>query len=223
MKDRHSNGILSGLELPKEDEFDVTMNRIFTKKRTVAIKARQDIYKWIRTNTIFDYLDTEDNLYYPMTFRIVRFQLPNGNYETLMSNLEEDMFSLETLKELYFMRWGIETSFRELKFAIGLNSFHSKKVECITQEVFAKMIMYNFCEMITLHVIINKKSTKHHYQVNYTAAILICKQFFRILRRMHPPDVEALIQKYVLPVRKDRSPKRKVKARAVVSFLYRIT
>ena len=25
------------------------------------------------------------------------------------------------------MRWGIETSFRELKYAVGLTSFHSKK------------------------------------------------------------------------------------------------
>ena len=31
------------------------------------------------------------------------------------------------IKELYHMRWGIETSFRELKYAIGLTSFHSKK------------------------------------------------------------------------------------------------
>ena len=63
---------------------------------------------------------------------------------------------------------GIETSFRELKYAIGLTNFHAKKVEYIVQEVYARMIMYNFCEMITLHVIINQTDKRHIYQVNFT-------------------------------------------------------
>ena len=120
------------------------------------------------------------------------------------------------------MRWGIETSFRELKYAIGLSSFHSKKVEYITQEIFARLIMYNFCEIITLHVIIKQKPTKYGYQVNFTVAIHICRYFFRCLDNVHPPDVEALIQKNVLPVRKGRTNPRKIRHKATVSFNYRV-
>lgn len=32
---------------------------------------------------------------------------------------------MEEIKKLYAMRWGIETSFRELKYAIGLACFHT--------------------------------------------------------------------------------------------------
>ena len=120
------------------------------------------------------------------------------------------------------MRWGIETSFRELKYAIGLISFHSKKVEHITQEIFARLVMYNFCELITMHVVIQQKQTKHSYQVNFTRAIQVCRYYFKCLNDISPPDVEALIRKNILPIRDGRKDPRKVKAKAVVSFLYRV-
>ena len=119
------------------------------------------------------------------------------------------------------MRWGIETSFRELKYALGLTSFHAKKVEYITQEVFARLVMYNFCEMITLHVVVQQKPTKYGYQVNFTVAIHICKKFFRD-ENVHPPDIEALIQKNVLPIRENRTDPRKIKFKKAVSFNYRV-
>lgn len=46
-----------------------------------------------------------------------------------LMNLEAKEFPLERIKELYYRRWGIETSFRELKYAIGLASLHGKKKE----------------------------------------------------------------------------------------------
>ena len=102
------------------------------------------------------------------------------------------------------MRWGIETSFRELKYALGLTSFHAKKVE-----------------LITLHVVVQQKPTKHGYQVNFTVAIHICKKFFRD-ENVHPPDIEALIQKNVLPIRENRTDPRKIKLKKAVSFNYRV-
>ncbi|MCO8241010.1 transposase, partial [Streptococcus suis] len=42
----------------------------------------------------------------------------------------------EKLKDLYAYRWGIETSFRDLKYSIGLTHFHAKKKEGILQEIY---------------------------------------------------------------------------------------
>ena len=120
------------------------------------------------------------------------------------------------------MRWGIETSFRELKYAVGLTSFHSKKREYITQEIWARLILYNFCEIITAHVVINKCTQKHVYQVNYTFAIHICRYFISKMAEKSPPDVEALIRKEILPVRPGRHDPRKVDHKKAVSFLYRV-
>ena len=48
--------------------------------------------------------------------------------EVIMTNLSQEEFSASEIKKIYGMRWGIETSFRDLKYTIGLNYYHSKKV-----------------------------------------------------------------------------------------------
>lgn len=118
------------------------------------------------------------------------------------------------------MRWGIETSFRDLKYTIGLLHFHSKKVDYILQEIFAGLIMYNFSELITSHVVIEKGSRKYEYKVNFSVAVHICRDF--LLSINNPPDVELLIARYVLPIRPGHSRPREMKVKQAISFMYRI-
>ena len=198
------------------------MKVILTRKQTNAVKENPALYKFLPTASTFDFLELKDNKYYPISLRIVRFKISETTYETIITNLDKERFPVFKIKELYHMRWGIETSFRELKYSIGLTSFHSKKVEYIIQEIFARLTMYNFCEMITMHVVIKQKDTKYCYQANFTAAIKVCRYFFRCLNDASPPDVEALIQKNILPIRNGRSDPRKVKPKQAVSFLYRV-
>lgn len=221
VKDVMSNGILSALKLPQEDEFDVNINKILTRKQTKDIKSNPELYKFLPQNSTFDYLDNI-NMFYPIKFRVVRFKISENTYETIITNLDSEKFPPKKIKEIYHLRWGIETSFRELKYAIGLISFHSKKVEHITQEIFARLVMYNFCELITMHVVIQQKETKYSYQVNFTRAIQICIYYFKCQSDISPPNVEALIRKNILPIRDGRKDPRKVKAKTVVSFLYRV-
>ena len=224
VKDLGSNGILSGLKLPSGGDFDVTVHTILTRKQTNEIKARPDVYKFVPKNSTFDFLDLHTNKFYPMTFRVVRFKITDDSYETLITNLEQSDFPPVELKKLYHLRWGIETSFRELKYAVGLLNFHSKKREHIEQEVFARIIMYNFAEMITSHVVISQADTKYIYQVNFTIAIHVCRQFLRACfwNNAPPLDVEALIRMNILPIRPGRTDIRKIRFKTAVSFLYRV-
>lgn len=84
------------------------------------------------------------------------------------------------------------------------------------------MVMYNFCEIITLGVMNQQKSRKHGYRINFSMAITICRHFLKTLDRAHPPDVEALIQKHISPIRPGRSCQRKIKTKSFVHFDYRI-
>lgn len=222
VRDRDGKGILSGLSLPPEDTFDCQFDLILTRKQTKEVKANPNLYKVMPKASTFDFLDLKINRFYPISFRIVRFPISDTSYETIITNLDKENFPIIKIKELYHMRWGIETSFRELKYSIGLSSFHSKKVEYIIQEIFARIIMYNFCELITMHVVIQQKETKYSYQANFTAAIMICRYFFKFLNDISPPDVEALIKRNLLPIRTGRSAPRKVRFRTAVSFLYRV-
>ena len=216
---RH-NSMTSSFGLPQTEEFDADVQLTLTRKQTKQARACSGLYKFLPHNSTFDFL--EQNECYPMTLRVVRFLLPTGTYECVITNLPRDAFSPDELKILYGMRWGIETSFRELKYAIGLSCLHAKKVEYIKQEIFARLLLYNFCEIITTHVVIQQKDTKHVYQVNYTLAIHICRHFLRFHTDMSPPHVEMLIQKNILPIRPGRSAPRKVKPQSFVSFLYRV-
>jgi len=222
VKDRNSSGIVSSLNLPSCEVFDKKITLKITRRQTKEIKANRELYKFIPKNSKFDYLELKSPRFYDISFRVVRFKISEENYETIITNLDENEFSADKIKELYHMRWGIETSFRELKYAIGLVNFHSKKVEFIEQEVFAKLTMYNFCEIITMNAVITHKQRKHEYQVNFTVAIHICRYFFRHSDDENPPDVERLIQQNILPIRKGRKDLRKLKAKSSVGFIYRV-
>jgi len=173
--------------------------------------------------TPFDYLDLHLNKFYEMKMRAVRFPISQDSYECIITNLPQEQFSADEIKQLYAKRWGIETSFRELKYAIGLMRFHAKKPEYIMQEIWSRMTLYNFCEMITTKAVAKKKDGhKHSYQLNYTRAIRICCYFLSIRKEKAPPDVEYLIGHELLPVRPGRTDPRKVKPQSMISFLYRI-
>lgn len=223
-KDIDSNGILSGLKhkLPETEKFDCEISIILTRKRTDEIENHPEIYKGIYRTDTFDYMDIKTRPYYGMKFRALRFSVSENSYECIITNLPSTEFSTEEIKKLYTMRWGIETSFRELKYAVGLTSFHAKKREYIIQEIWARLILYNFCEIITAHVAVNKCTKKHVYQINYTFAIQVCRYFISKRAEKSPPDVEALISKEILPVRPERHNPRKIEHKKAVSFLYRV-
>ncbi len=201
VKDLGSSGILSGPNMPTCGEFDVRIERFLTRKQTNEVKANPDIYRFLPSNVNFDFLELHSKALYPIAFRVVRFKLADDCYETVITNLDETDFPPSELKTLYAKRWGIETSFRELKYAVGLVNFHAKKRAYIVQEIFARLTMYNFAEMITSHVVIQQKDTKHAYQVNFTVAIHICRRFLRCLGDVLLPDVESFIRKNILPIR----------------------
>lgn len=220
IKDVHSNGILSGLRIPDAQEFDLDIQFMLTRKQTKLAKSQKDC-RFLPCNVTFDFLDLQHDLFYPIRFRVVRFMLSDGRYEAVITNLDRDSFPPDALKNLYNTRWGIETAFRHLKYALGLSAFHSKKMAFIVQEVFARLIMFNFSALIVSNLVIRQKPN-HLYQVNFSIAVSICRHFFRSALLLHPPDIEALIAKHILPIRPGRSAPRAVRHKSAVCFQYRL-
>jgi len=228
VKDSSSNGLAAGLDTPRTDVFDFPVELSLTRKQTNEVKQlckQRNRYKYIPYNTTFDYLPAKSRkhlptVFYQLFFRVVRFPIAENSFETVVTNLPVNLFPPSELKKLYALRWGIETSFRELKYTVGLLHFHAKKTEHILQEIFARLTMYNFSELITSHVIVQKQDRKHTYKANFSVAVHICRQFF--LGNVSPPDVEALIARHVSPIRPGRSRPRNFSAKNAVSFIYRV-
>ena len=221
IKDLDSNGMLKGMHISLSGECDVDVSRILTFKQTKEVKEHPEKYRFFPKNIRFDYLDNNVS-YYQFKCRIVRIKISDDNYECIATNLERDEFPLEEIKKLYNMRWGIETAFRELKYAIGLNAFHAKKRGLIKQEIYARLILHNFCERIIRKIKIPKKERKYQYQVNFTRSIHILRSFLRINKGgKHPPDIESILSKEIEPIRHGRTNSRKIKPKSVVYFTYR--
>lgn len=82
------------------------------------------------------------------------------------------------------------------------------------------MIMYNFAEMITSHVVIEKKQRKYTYKANFSIAVHMCRLFYN--GKTSSPNLEATIARNLIPVRPDRHRKRKFTAKTFQGFLYRV-
>ncbi len=221
-------GIKGTLELPANDEFDVNISLKLTRKQTNEIKVLlkdKNHYRYISSSTPFDYLPPKSRKsdpvqFYELKFRIVRFKITEDSYETVITNLDSSIYSSEKLKKLYASRWGIETSFRDLKYTIGMLDFHTKKVMCIHQEIYAHLTMYNFSEMITSHIVIDKKKRKHTYKANFSVAVHMCRLFYH--ERTTSPDLETIIARNLIPIRPNRHRSRKLGSKAFHGFLYRV-
>lgn len=206
------------------NQLDTHAEIILTRTQSKKRWKRPDLseqYRYISKEVQFDYIESGSYDEYPLSLRIVRFEVADGIFENIITNLPADEFPADEIKQLYHMRWGIEISYRDLKHTIGTINFHSIKPEYIEQEIWARLILFNFCAVITLHVVVVKKDTKHVYQVNFSMAMKICHRFIRLREHDPPLDVEALIGSYTLPIRHDRNFARQHRFHPPVSFNYR--
>ena len=230
---RVKNGFIKEIaDLPYE-EFDKQITIRLRTGQTVADKALYKAgkahyfnpfrrHKGQSDERLWDFEDICD-----MTLRVVRIKINSTgtdhlDYETIVTSLDRFRFPLEKIKEIYHLRWGLETAFRDLKYSVGLVNFHAKNEEFILQEIYARLTMYNFSQRIARAVVVNQdEGNKWSYAVNISMAIYLCMDYFR--HRGHsPPDIDKCILEYTEPVRPGRADKRKFQVKHPVWFLYRV-
>lgn len=220
VKDIHSKtSVLRSFGPFPDSEFDMRVNRTLTTKQTNKIKSHPEIYKFVPNNQRFDFFD--DDPFFDFECRVVRFKISDDTYESIITNLDEEEFTLEEIKELYHMRWEIETSYRELKYDIDLNTLHSRKRALIEQEIYAKLLLYNLCSRVMNCVEIDKKKRRYEYQLNYVRGFHLTRKFLKEKSGRTPLNVESMIAKEILPVRPNRQNKRNMKVKSPISFNYR--
>ena len=126
VKDIHSRtSVLRSFGPFPDAEFDMHVRRTLTTKQTNEIKAHPEIYKFVPKNQRFDFFDGSPS--FDFECRVVRFKISDDTYESIITNLDESEFNIQDIKELYHLRWEIETSYREWKYHLDLNVLHSKK------------------------------------------------------------------------------------------------
>ena len=130
-----------GLKLPDTAQFDIPA-QITLGRQTARQLEQQGLvvpasYYRVPPQMTFDDLDPKSTGFATLSFRIVRIETENGDTKLPITNLDPKCFPPAALKRLYAMRWGIETSFRSLKYAVGLIHLHAKMPDLVLQEVFS--------------------------------------------------------------------------------------
>lgn len=150
--------------------------------------------------------------------RIVRLKLDTGEYETLATSLP-DSFTQAEIKHLYHLRWGIETSFRDLKLNLGIEQLHTKDEELVLQEIAARLTLFNYCTRIILN---STKETiqgrKWLYQPAMSDCIFLCREW---LFDNEPPPDEEMFSRFKEPIRPGRRDPRNIKLKTFPYFTYR--
>lgn len=158
---------------------------------------------------------------YPMKLRVCRFLLDNGEFETVATSLPRS-FSLDDIRELYRLRWGIETSFRDLKYTLGLVNLHGKSDAFAEQEIYASLTAFNFASRVCNEVVVRQpKNGVYAYKVNFKMAVMLCKEHLRTPNT----DGETLLKeiaRYTVPIRPNRQDERNLKVKGFAGFVYRV-
>lgn len=118
-----------------------------------------------------------------MKFRINNFDTGREEWEVLLTNLNRFEFPILRMKEMYHKRWDIETSFRELKYALGGINFHSKKDDFIKMELFAHFIMFNAVSRSIACVSVPQTNHKYPHAIDFKMACLIVSEILQAIQR----------------------------------------
>lgn len=209
-------------EVLDKDSFDVSIKILIGRKRTKKVRNayRNQNYQCIACNRRYDFIYPGSADVDEFVLRAVRVVIPSGESVTMITNLPRQ-FSSEDIRFLYHLRWGIETSFKTLKYADELNYLHALKNEFILQEIYAKLTLYNFSMAIAniADKMIRKDSRelKYTYTININQAVKACILYLK--RKIK--DVLKIILHYKLPVKPGRKFDRHVTSQAARSLYYR--
>lgn len=210
---------LSRFTLPDDTEFDIPLEFTITRSQKKVYKEDPSHYVCLRCDRRFDFIEPGDTKsLLRLAFRLVKIQLSEDNSEYLITNLSPEEFSRADLKELYRLRWGVETAFRSLKYHAALTSFHSVRRDFIMQEIYARIILYNFTTMIMNCIPVTQKEGKVK-KVSFSNAVDICRDF--ISHRIINEEIKEILCRYLTEVRPGRTFERKIRSKRVVPMTYR--
>ena len=147
-----------------------------------------------------------------VSVRIIKFLLENGEVETLATNLFD--LQMDTIVELYTLRWGIESMYFKLKRELCIEKFSGKTPNSVRQDFWVSMVLINAVAVFQHEADCavkerqNGKSLKHEYRARTSDLIITLRdRFIFTSLYSHPMLTELEIRKII-----------KIMARAVSSL-----
>ncbi|MDQ7061847.1 MAG: IS4 family transposase [Sulfurimonas sp.] len=193
---------------------------IFSKAKSLfnAHSERKDVILEINAPKYLKEELRENNIPTKMKIRFVQVILDNGTVEVLATNvLSNDKLKTSDFKELYALRWGIETYFDLIKNRLSLENFTGQTALAVKQDFFATIFLTNYESMMTYDMNEELKETtkdnKYIQKINKAVSFnLIKHKVFDLLYLDNPLDemleqMEKLFLTNTIVIRPDRKSK----------------
>jgi hypothetical protein len=160
--------------------------------------------------------------------RVIKFPLPGGTVETLITDVTDTRYGVNDFKALYFKRWPVETKYDQIKNKLEIENFSGILPDNIRQDFYAAMILTNLAAEFlgdaqkAADEERRGKENKWQYKVNVNHAIGVLKDRLiqallidnRKKRSKKFGEVIKLLEKKVIPVRPNRSLPRQIPRKA---------
>ena len=149
----------------------------------IKIKLTKDRIKKFHNPSLKEEYEKEEHL----NLRILTIELDNGKTETLLTYILNKKFKIEDFKELYNLRWGIETNYNTMKNRLNIENYTGKRKITIEQDIYSKFLKYNIFQYykIYFNLLINRtkrqKGIKQEYKVNQAHLIRKLKKYLPIM------------------------------------------
>lgn len=146
--------------------------------------------------------------------RLVRVELANGESEILISSLKNaSKYPNSIFKQLYALRWGVETFYDELKNKLKAEHFSGYSKHCILQDFNAALFVSNVQSLIVNEInekLNENKTTKYEYKVNNNLSYGFLKNRIVTLffsdtdMDLVMSELTELLKKHIVPIRPNR-------------------
>lgn len=134
------------------EEFDEPIKKVLVPNdKGLALKRRKnpEIPFYGVSSKSFKFCEFNDKeLRYDV--RLLKIRLDHDQYEYIVTNLSQDEYSLDEIKELYCQRWYIERGYENLKYGIGLHAIHARLMDLVKQEIYAGLTLHNAAAILIL-------------------------------------------------------------------------
>ena len=147
--------------------------------------------------------------------RLVKVELPSGEVEILITSLlDSAKYPDSIFKDLYFLRWGVETFYDELKNKIKAEHFSGYSGHSILQDFYAALFVSNVQSLIVGEI--NDElaeeftENKYQYKVNNNLSYGFLKDRIITLffsdkeMEIIVSELKKLFKKHTIPIRPNR-------------------
>lgn len=181
------------------------------------LRVKRGFNKDIDAQTASDGTVTLSKNEFPdLKVRVIKFKLPSGETEMLITSIFHKQMGIKAFKKLYFLRWPVETKYDEVKNKLEVENFTGNSRNAIEQDFYATMYLSNIAAaawweaQAKVEQEREGKNNKYTYAVNVNHEIGVLKDrlIYALTQENASEEVEKIIlllTKRVCPIKTGRS------------------